>query len=213
MPPPVVLVTAALTGLAAVVLTPWMRAVADSESRWRGVGLHALLAALGGAGAALLAAGWGELVAFALLALAGALLVVVDLAVHRLPDAIVGPTYPVLLAALAVAAATGGGWGSFGRAAAAGAILVVGYFVMAFIAPSGLGLGDVKLSGLLGLFLGWLGWEHVFIGSLAAFVVGGLVAVVLVVAKRARRDTDFAFGPSMIAGAVIGAGWGPALLG
>lgn len=213
MPPSVALVTAALTGLAAVVLTPWMRSVADSGSRWLGVGLHSLLAAFGGVGAASLAAGWGELVAFALLALAGALLVVVDLAVHRLPDAIVGPTYPVLLAALAVAAATGSGWGSFGRAVAAGAILVVGYFVMAFIAPSGLGLGDVKLSGLLGLFLGWLGWEHVFVGSLAAFVVGGLVAVVLVVAKRARRDTDFAFGPSMIAGAVIGAAWGPALLG
>jgi leader peptidase (prepilin peptidase)/N-methyltransferase len=213
MSPSVVLVTAAVTGLAAVALTPWMRGIAASPSRWLDSGLHALLAAFGGAGAAALASGWAELVAFGLLAVAGALLVVIDLAVHRLPDVLVGPTYPVLLLALAVASATGAGWGSFGRAVAAGAILVAGYFTMAFIAPSGLGLGDVKLSGLLGLFLGWLGWTQVLLGSLAAFVIGGLVAVVLLVTRRARRDTDVAFGPSMIAGAVLGAAWGPTVLG
>jgi leader peptidase (prepilin peptidase)/N-methyltransferase len=210
MPAPVLVLTAALTGLAAVVLTPWARRVARSDSRWLDAGLHPLLAAFGAAGAAALARTWAELVAFTALALVAALLVVVDLAVHRLPDVIVGPTYPLLLGTLALAAATSGEWSRLGRAAAAGGLLLTVYFVMAFIAPSGLGLGDVKLSGLLGSFLGWLGWPHVLLGSLAAFVLGGVMALVLVVARRARRDADFAFGPWMIAGAAVGAALGPA---
>lgn len=204
-----VVLTAVVTGLVAVALTPWMRSVARSDSWWLGVGAHSLAAGLAGAGAAALARTWAELVAFAVLAVVGSVLLVIDLAVHRLPDVIVGPTYPVLLVLLAVAAATGGEWSRFGRAAAAGAVLLAAYFLMAFIAPSGLGLGDVKLSGLLGMFLGWLGWSHVLLGSLAAFVLGGVVAVVLLASRLARRDTDFAFGPWMLLGAAAGATWGP----
>lgn len=212
MSPSVIVLTAAVVGLGAVALTPWMRSVADTDSPWLGNGLHPLVAAFGGAGGAALADGPAELVAFGVLALATGLLLAIDLAVHRLPDVVVGPLYPILLATLAVAALTGSEWARFGRAAAAAGILLAGYFLMAFIAPSGLGLGDVKLSGVLGLFLGWLGWPHVLLGSLAAFVLGGFFAVVLLVTGRAKRDTDFAFGPWMLAGAAVGAAWGPAVM-
>ena len=146
----------------------------------------------------------------ALLAVFLAVLVVVDLAVYRLPDVIVGPLYIVLFAALTLAAALSGDWGRLGRAALAAGVIAFGYLVLAFIAPSNLGLGDVKLSGLLGAFLGWLGWSHAFVGTLAAFVLGGFFALFLVVAKRAHRRTPFAFGPWMVIGAVVGAGFGSA---
>ncbi|AVZ40534.1 MULTISPECIES: A24 family peptidase [unclassified Dietzia] len=202
------IITAAVCAALAGALTGWIRSVADSDSRWLRSGLHVGLAAAGGAGAAGLA-GTGsvetlpELVAFAALAVACAVLVPIDLAVHRLPDVIVVPLYPVLLAALGAAAMVTGDWGALGRAAAAALALLALYFTLAFINPSGLGLGDVKLAGVLGLFLGWLGWYYVLVGTLAAFAINAVVALVLLAIRRANRHTGIAFGPAMIAGAAV----------
>jgi leader peptidase (prepilin peptidase)/N-methyltransferase len=207
-----VVVAAVVTAAAAAALTRRTKAIAATRSRWLDSGLHVVLAALGGAGAAALATSAPEAVAFATLALSCSLLVVIDLADHRLPNAIIGPTYPVFFGLLAVTAALNGQAADFLRACLAALAVTIVYFVLAFIAPSGMGLGDVKLSGLLGAFLGWLGWAEVLVGTLAAFVIGGLFAVLLLVARRARRDTAFPFGPWMVAGAVVGAAWGPAVL-
>ncbi len=199
------LLTALACALAAAALTRCMRSVAEIESRWLGSGIHIVLAAAGGGGAAALAPTWVELVAFAALAVACALLVTIDLAAYRLPDVIVGPMYPVLFLALAIAAAVSDDWGTLGRAAAASAVLLAGYFTLAFINPSGLGMGDVKLSGLLGAFLGWLGWPAVLTGTLAAFALNGVLALVLLLTTRATRRSGIPFGPAMVAGAAIGA--------
>ena len=207
MPPLTIVLTALVLGVAAVVLSGWMRKVAAEESWWLGIGLHVLLAGFGGAGAAALARNELELVAFGGLALALALLAVIDLATFRLPDVITGPTYLFFYGALVAAAATTDGWGQLGRAAAGGAVLLVVYFVLAFINTAGLGLGDVKLAGILGGFLGWFGWLHVLSGTLAAFLLSGLVAIVLLVTRRATLKTEFPFGPWMIAGAGVGVLW------
>jgi len=207
----VVLLTALVTSLVAGILTPWVRKVAGADSAWFSSRTHVLLAGLGGAGAAAMAQVWGELVAFALLALACALLVVIDLAVYRLPNIITGPMYPILLVALTIQAAFGGDWSRLGRAVAGGAVLAVGYLVLALLVPTGLGLGDVKLAGLLGVFLGWTGWPNLFVGTLAAFALNALVAAVLLVSRRVTRKGATAFGPWMVAGAAIGALWAPAL--
>ena len=207
----IVLVTALLTGVSASILTPWVQKVANSDSAWFGSRTHVLLAILGGAGAGALAQGWAELVAYALLALACALLVVIDLAVYRLPDIILGPMYPILLVALTVQAAVDGDWSRLGRAAAGGAVLAVGYLVLALLVPTGLGLGDVKLAGLLGAFLGWAGWPNVFVGTLAAFALNAVLVAVLLLSRRITRKGATAFGPWMVAGAAIGAFWAPAL--
>jgi leader peptidase (prepilin peptidase)/N-methyltransferase len=207
-----VVVAAAAGAVAASLLTGRMRTIAATRSRWLGSGLHVVLAALGCAGAAALATSPLETVAFAALAVACALLVVIDLADHRLPNAVIGPMYPIFFGLLALTAAVTGQWADLLRACVAALAVTVVYFVLAYIAPSGMGLGDVKLSGLLGGFLGWLGWPEVLTGTLAAFVIGGLFALVLLVARRARRDTAFPFGPWMVAGAVVGAAWGPALV-
>lgn len=207
-----VLVTALVSALAAAGLSPVIRAVARTDSRWLTSGMHILLAGLGGWGAAALARGWVEMVGFALLGLACAVLVVIDLATFRLPDIIVGPMYPILFGGLALAAAVSGDWSRFARAAAASGLLTLGYLVLALISPSNLGLGDVKFSGLLGAFLGWLGWSDALLGTLAAFTLSGVVAGVLVLAAGANRRTAFPFGPWMVAGAAVGAAWGPVIL-
>ena len=81
--------------------------------------------------------------------------------------------------------------------------LFVVYLVLALVSPGGggLGFGDVKLAGVLGLLLGWLGWGPVLVSVLAAFIVGGVIAVLLLLSRRASRSSHIAFGPSMILGA------------
>jgi len=204
-----VLPTALATGTAAVALTPWMQRLARAESWWLRSGVHALIAASAGAGVAVLAEGWAELAGFAILAVGCALLVVIDLAVKRLPDAIVGPLYLALFAALTAAAILDGNLAGLGRAAAAAVLAVAGYFLLAFLSPSGLGLGDVKLAGVLAGFLGWLGWSEVLYGTLSAFALGAMVSLALLAAGRVRRDSELPFGPLMVAGAALAAAWGP----
>jgi hypothetical protein len=60
------------------------------------------------------------------------------------------------------------------------------FLVIALISPAGMGMGDVKLAGLLGIGLGYLGWGHVFVGFFLGFVAGSVVSLVLVAARRAE---------------------------
>ncbi|WP_341360803.1 A24 family peptidase [Georgenia sp. M64] len=167
---------------------------------------------MGGFGAALASTTAAEAVAFSILAVSAAFLVVIDLAEYRLPDAIILPTYPLFYGALALAAAIENDWSRLGRAAAAGGVLLVGYFVLAWINPAGLGLGDVKLAGLLGGFLGWFGWPQVLMGTLTAFVLAATVSLILLTLRRVGRKSEIPFGPWMIAGAAVGAAWQPLVL-
>ena len=113
----------------------------------------------------------------------------------------------MVLAGLVAAAALSGDWGALGRAIAAGAALLAFYLVLALINPSGLGLGDVKLSGVLGMFLGWLGWPAVLAGTLAAFALNAAVALALLAARRVGAKSGIAFGPAMVLGAAAGAAY------
>lgn len=208
-----------MTGTAALIggfstalawfLTPWVTRLARREPAWLRFRPHVSLAAASGIGASLLSTTWVEALAYGFLGIACAVLVVVDLADLRLPDVVVLPMYPVLLFLLAIAAASGGEWARFGRAALAGGILLATYFAIAFVYPPGMGLGDVKLAGPLGLFLGWLGWSEVLLGTVAGFIVNALVSLVLLVLHRVDRNSEVPFGPAMIVGAIVGAAWGP----
>ena len=85
---------------------------------------------------------------------------------------------------------------------AAMAVVWALYFALAFVSPSSLGFGDVKLSGLIGLVLGWLGPATAVLGVLAGFVAGGVAALGLLLAQRAGLRSHIAFGPAMLVGAL-----------
>jgi leader peptidase (prepilin peptidase)/N-methyltransferase len=155
-------------------------------------------------------AGEPDVVAFAVLGVLGVGMGYVDLRRHLLPDRFTVPALVAGAVLLAAAAAAGGspGWTGYARAwACAGGLLLV-YLLMALVYPAGLGLGDVKLAGALGLHLGWLGWWGPVVGTFAAFVIGGLVGIVLLAAGRATRRTAVPFGPSMLIGALAAVLWG-----
>jgi len=132
-------------------------------------------------------------------------LVHLDLRVRRLPDLLVLPAYPVAAAALVACSAVTGRWWALAEAAACAGAGVAAFTLLALYSPGsgGLGLGDVKLAGVLAALLGWLDWRAAAVGLGAGFVLGGLVAAVLLATRRADRRSHIAFGPAMVAGAYL----------
>ncbi|SDC21355.1 leader peptidase (prepilin peptidase) / N-methyltransferase [Sanguibacter gelidistatuariae] len=138
----------------------------------------------------------------------GVALTVIDLKVHRLPNAIVLPSYIVVSALLLVAAIGTGDWSALLRAGIGGVVLYAAYFLMCLAYPAGMGFGDVKLAALIGAYLGWIGWGALAIGAFGAFLLGGAFSLVLIVLRRAGRKSGIPFGPWMILGAACGIAFG-----
>jgi leader peptidase (prepilin peptidase)/N-methyltransferase len=74
-----------------------------------------------------------------------------------------------------------------------------------------MGMGDVKLAGVLGMALAWLGWGEWMVGAFLAFLLGAVVGIGLMLFRRAGRRSAIPFGPFMVAGAFFGILAGPAI--
>ena len=143
-------------------------------------------------------------VAFFYLMAISVALTAIDLDVHRLPNAIVLPGYAVGVVLLGVAGLVSGDFDALVRAGVGAAVFFAFYFLLAFAYPGGMGFGDVKLAGVLGLFLGFIGWQNLIVGVAAAFILGGVVGIVLILIGKASRKSGIPFGPWMLSGAWIG---------
>lgn len=131
-------------------------------------------------------------------------LTLIDLDTHRLPNAIVLPSYAVAIVLLTGAAALSGDWTALLRSGIGMIALYAFYFVLRLVRPDGMGGGDVKLAGVIGLYLGWIGWGALAVGAFFAFVYGGVFGIALILRRRAGRLTAIPFGPWMILGAWTG---------
>jgi len=149
--------------------------------------------------------------AFLYLAAISVALALIDIDTQRLPNAIVLPSYVVGLVLLGAAAVAQGSYGDLLRAGLGMAALYGFYFGLALLYPAGMGFGDVKLAGVLGLYLAWLGWAELIAGGFLGFLLGGVVGGVLMAVRRAGRKSKIPFGPFMLGGAFIAVLWGGAL--
>ena len=138
--------------------------------------------------------------AYALFAVASIRLTVIDLKSHRLPDALVLPLYPLTLVLFAIAGLAAGQGAPLVTALLGGGVLFLLYAALRMLG-GGIGGGDVKLAGVVGVVLGHTGWLAVLIGTAAAFVLGGAAALLLLATGRATRTTRIAFGPYLLGGA------------
>jgi leader peptidase (prepilin peptidase)/N-methyltransferase len=145
-----------------------------------------------------------EILAFLYFAAISIALTLIDLDTHRLPDSIVLPSYVVAGILFSVAAWLAGDWAPMLRAGIGMAALYAFYFLLRLVRPGGMGGGDVKLAGVIGIYLGWLGWGALAVGAFAAFVYGGVFGIALLLARRAGRKSAIPFGPWMIFGAWTG---------
>ena len=172
------------------------------------VAVAALSGALGVASTRTTVSGAFVLVAFLYFAAITVALGLIDIDTHTLPNRIVLPAYLVAVALFVAASVVGVQFEALLRAGIGMAALWLAYAAMAFAYPGGMGFGDVKLAGVVGIFLGWSGWGALAVGALSAFVLGGLYAVVLILLRRANRKSGIPFGPWMLVGAWLGIGVG-----
>jgi leader peptidase (prepilin peptidase)/N-methyltransferase len=149
-------------------------------------------------------AGAIELVAFLTLTAVSIALALIDLDTKRLPNIIVVPSLLAGSVLLGAAALVRGDLAALAGAAIGGAALFLLYFVLALVSRGGMGMGDVKLAAVLGLYLGFLGWGNLLVGAFAAFLFGGVFGILLLIVRRAGRKTAIPFGPWMILGAWLG---------
>jgi leader peptidase (prepilin peptidase)/N-methyltransferase len=131
-------------------------------------------------------------------------LAAIDLATFRLPFWIVAPSYPVAAALLGIAAWAAGDLRSLVRMVIGGAVAWGLYRLLHLIHPRGMGYGDVRLSGVLGMYLGWLGWAELAVGLFMGFLVGGVAGIALIATGRGRLKTAIPYGPYLLLGAWIG---------
>ena len=153
--------------------------------------------------------GWSPALSFLLyLAPVGVALAVVDWHTRLLPTKVIAPSYAVVAVLAALSA-----WAESDVQAlvtAALGWLVAGgtFFLLWFIYPRGMGYGDVRLSGVLGIALGYLGWGEILVGVYAGFLVGAIGGLALSTLRIVDRKA-YPFGPFMLVGAVIGVVLGP----
>jgi leader peptidase (prepilin peptidase) / N-methyltransferase len=171
---------------------------------WRSALASAVVAGLVG-----LRLGWDPaLLVWAYLAPVGVALAVVDWRTRLLPTRVIAPSYAVVVLLTLVAAAVSGDWDSAIRAGWGWLVAGGTFFVLWFVYPRGMGYGDVRLSGILGIALGYLGWAELLTGVYAGFLIGGVSGLLLSLLRIVDRKA-YPFGPFMLLGALVGVLAGP----
>jgi leader peptidase (prepilin peptidase)/N-methyltransferase len=130
----------------------------------------------------------------------------IDLEHKIIPNKITYPAFPVFAVAIVVGWVAGQDLDPV-RALIGGLAYGGAFLVIAFIAPRGLGMGDVKLTGLIGLVMGSLGLRYVGVAAGAAILLGGVGGIVALLAGRGRKSA-IPFGPFLTAGALVAVFWG-----
>jgi len=145
---------------------------------------------------------------FCILAVALVAISAVDLERFMIPNRVVYPALAMVAPLLVISSGVDDRWGSMARACIAGAAAFLGFLAVHLAVPRGMGFGDVRLAGLVGLSTGWLGLGHAFVAFLAGFLLGAVVGIVVMAVTGGGRKTRIPFGPFLAAGAVVAVLWG-----
>ncbi|MGH9062693.1 MAG: prepilin peptidase [Acidimicrobiales bacterium] len=136
----------------------------------------------------------------------------IDLEHHIVPNRVVYPTLAVAVPLLVLAAVVDHSPAALLRAAIGGAAAFVALLVIHLVQPRGMGFGDVRLAGVIGVFLGWLGLGLVALGLFVGFLLAAAAGIALMAAGRAGRRSQVPFAPFLAAGAMTSFLWGAPLV-
>lgn len=128
-------------------------------------------------------------------------LAVIDAQTQRLPNPLTLTAYPILFALFLLPAVLDDAHDQLLQAIVGGLVLLGLFFVLYLVYPAGIGFGDVKLAGSMGMALGWVSWSAALWGACAGFLIAAAVSIVLLASHRTTRKSQLAFGPSMLLGA------------
>ena len=140
------------------------------------------------------------------------LLTVTDLDTKLIPNRILGPATLIGIVLLLAGHLVDPSGGSLGDAAIGGASYFVVMFILALIVKGGLGFGDVKLAFMIGVFSGYVSLGYVLVAGIGSFLIGGVVAVFLLITRRQGRKDAIPFGPFMTTAAVLALFFGQSII-
>jgi leader peptidase (prepilin peptidase) / N-methyltransferase len=144
-----------------------------------------------------------ELLPYSVFAALGVALSVIDLTEQRLPSQLIYPGIALLSVLLATSAILHSKGPDLLRAVAGMAVLTTFYLVLAVVSRGGLGAGDVKLGGLLGLALGWLSWPALLTATFLAWFTAALGWLILRVTRHLSCDSQMPMGPFLMLGTLL----------
>lgn len=154
-----------------------------------------------------LALGWTwSLVYLLALVPLGVALGYIDWRIRLLPTKLIAPCYAVAVVGMLVASTITGDVDAL-IGAAVGWAVTGAVFVLLWLLSKGMGYGDVRLSGVLGLALGYLGWGELLLGIYGGFILGA-VGWIPMRALGITQDRELPFGPFMLVGSLVGILWG-----
>ena len=205
-----VAVSAALAAAVSPLLARWSAALADGDTGtwWRLRKVDTTRLAVIAAAALVfgaLAGGGGPWPAWWLLAAGGTVLAVVDAQRNLLPARLVYPLALLEAAVLILAAVTTHDLAALARAGLAALIVGAGWFLLAFAAGGGVGLGDVRVATLTAALLGWLGWTAVMRAQLVTVLLIVVTAAIVAVARPDLRSRKMPvpLGPALILASLL----------
>lgn len=182
------------------------RVIGDNYVYWQSTAFVPAVATLGAvAGVALL---WRfdvtvELLIFALLTSALITQSIVDAATHRLSRRITMSTIILGAPLLTIAAIVRNDPGRLVVSFGCTVLLFIAFLLLWMLSRGGIGGGDVRLAIVIGMYLGYLGAAFVLVAVLVASVSAGIVALLLLIGRRATRTTRLAFGPYLAFGTLV----------
>lgn len=142
-------------------------------------------------------------VPFLLIIPLGCLLGAIDIACLRLPEALVWPSIGVSAVAFVCLGLVTLQWSDTLRAGGGALALGLVYLLLALVPGAQLGLGDVTLAILLGMYLGWLGWGWVVLGGIMPFLVNVPFALWVLIVRKGGRKAEMPFGPAILIGVYL----------
>jgi leader peptidase (prepilin peptidase)/N-methyltransferase len=150
--------------------------------------------------------GWSAaLPAYLYLGTISAVVTMTDLGARKIPEPVVLGSYPLAAALLAAASAPRGQWWALARGGIAMAMLGGFYLILGLAFARQVGIGDIELGGLLGLYLGWISWSALASGTLVAWLLPALAILARRAVSRGSRRGALAAGPFLAAGALVAA--------
>ena len=126
----------------------------------------------------------------------------IDITTHRLTRSATMRAAFIGGPLLSIAAIANNHPGKIGVMALSFTATLLTFMTLSLASKRGIGAGDVRLASVLAMFLGYLGATYVFQGLALGFIIGGVVALLLFITRKANRNTRIAFGPYICIGAM-----------